>query len=59
MVSWKLFLGGDLEDHLNVGENLIRFQDVTLQKNIKLIRDFGLLFTHSLMLWIVSVVCDT
>ncbi len=30
IVNWKFFLGGDLEEPFNVGENLIRSQDVGL-----------------------------
>jgi hypothetical protein len=37
----EAFWGGDLEEPFNVGENLIKSQDVGLQKNIKLeILDF-------------------
>jgi hypothetical protein len=47
MVSYKIFLRADLEEPFNVGKNLTRSQDAGLHKIIKLIRDFGLLLTHS------------
>jgi hypothetical protein len=59
MVSWKFFWVGDLEEPFNVGENLTRSQDVGLQKNIKLIRDFGLLLTHSQMPCRLQALCVT
>jgi hypothetical protein len=48
-----------LEEPFNVGENLTRSQDARLHKNIKLIRDFGLLFTHSLMSCKLQALCVT
>jgi hypothetical protein len=47
-LSWNIV---DLQKHFNARERLITFQDSRLQKNVKLIKDFGLLFTHSLILY--------
>ncbi len=48
-----------MEEPFNVGEKLIKFQDVGLHKNIKLIRDFGLLLTHSPMSCKLQALCVT
>jgi hypothetical protein len=50
---------GDLEEPFNVGEKLTRSQDAGLHKNIKLVRDFGLLLMHSLTLCRLQALCVT
>jgi hypothetical protein len=59
MVSWKFFGGGHLEEPFNVEENLTIFQDVKLQKNIKLIRVFELFLMHSFMPCRLQALCVT